>query len=143
MSNVTKQDLSLSLSLEESFLAILALAIQADKIFSLAEKEVVKFTIQQLKIFQKFSQKELVQKIEQILEAIEALGEEVVLAEAAQSLPSRLHNTVFTVAADLITVDCTITKTEQDILNKIQLALSIPQDVADKIIEVMKYKNYY
>lgn len=143
MSNVTKQDLSLSLSLEESFLAILALVIQADKIFSLAEKEVVKFTIQQLKIFQKFSQKELVQKIEQILEAIEALGEEVVLAEAAQSLPSRLHNTVFTVAADLITVDCTITKTEQDILNKIQLALSIPQDVADKIIEVMKYKNYY
>ena len=138
MSNVTKQDLSLSLSLEESFLAI-----QADKIFSLAEKEVVKFTIQQLKIFQKFSQKELVQKIEQILEAIEALGEEVVLAEAAQSLPERLHNTVFTVAADLITVDCTITKTEQDILNKIQLALSIPQDVADKIIEVMKYKNYY
>lgn len=143
MSNVTKQDLSLSLSLEESFLAILALVIQADKIFSLAEKEVVKFTIQQLKIFQKFSQKELVQKIEQILEAIEALGEEVVLAEAAQSLPERLHNTVFTVAADLITVDCTITKTEQDILNKIQLALSIPQDVADKIIEVMKYKNYY
>ena len=143
MSNVTKQDLFLSLSLEESFLAILALVIQADKIFSLAEKEVVKFTIQQLKIFQKFSQKELVQKIEQILEAIDALGEEVVLAEAAQSLPERLHNTVFTVAADLITVDCTITKTEQDILNKIQLALSIPQDVADKIIEVMKYKNYY
>ena len=143
MSNVTKQDLSLSLSSEESFLAIIALAIQADKIFSLAEKEVVKFTVQQLKIFQKFSQKQLVQKIEQILEEIEALGEEVVLAEAVKSLPERLYKTVFTVAADLITADCTITKTEQDILNKIQLALSIPQDVADKIIEVMKYKNYY
>jgi len=39
MSNVTKQDLSLSLSSEESFLAIIALAIQADKIYFLVSRK--------------------------------------------------------------------------------------------------------
>jgi len=143
MSNAAQQDISLSSSSEESFLAIITLAIQADGIFSLAEKEVVRFTVQQIKIFQNYSQEQLVEKIQHSVEEIATRGDEAVLTEAVQSLPDRLYNTVFTVVADIITADGQISKKEADILNKIQQALSISQDTADKIIEVMKYKNYY
>jgi len=141
MSNAAKKDLSLST--EGSLLAIIMLAIQADGVFSLAEKEVVRFTVQQIKIFREYSQEELVQKMEESLKAIAENGEEVVLKSAVEGLPAQLYNTAFTIAADLITANDKITKNESDTLNKIQKALAIPEDTADKIIEVMKYKNYH
>ncbi len=143
MSNGAKQDISVSLSPEEAFLAIIMLAVQADGIFALAEKEVVRFAIEQRKIFQNSSQEELIEKMDEDLKKIKIKGEQTVLEEAVRVLPAKLYTTAFTIAADIVSSDGKITPKEADILNRIQQALSIPQDTVDKIIEVMKYKNYH
>lgn len=119
---------------QESFLTIIMLAVQADRVFSLEEKEVIKSTVLELEIFKNYSQKQIIEKMEQALKKIETKGEEVSLQEATRNLPKELYQTVFTTAADLIASDRQITNNERDILQRLQQTLSIPQITVNKII---------
>lgn len=134
MSDSARRDLFVFPSIEQSFLIIIMLAIKADNIFSTSEKKVIKSSLLTLELFQNYSEEELKEGIKKALLRIEIRGAKTALLEAANNLPKELHQSVFTLAAELIVSDSKITKTEQEILDRLQKVLSIPKDVAQQII---------
>ncbi len=142
MSTTNLKQSHVALSLEESFLAIIMIAVQADKVLTLSEEEIVKATLHRMNIFQSYSEKELIQKVEKVLSTLENQGDEVVLEAAVNALPSQLYTTAFALATDIVLSDGDMNESEENTLSKIQNSLSVSPETASKIIEVMTIKNY-
>ena len=58
-----------------------------------------------------------------------------------KGLPADLGGTVYALAADIAFADGTILAAENDFLRKMQEALEVPDDLATKVLKVMRIKN--
>ncbi len=68
-------------------------------------------------------------------------GPQSLLQKASSSLPKELRETAFAVAADLVFVDGSVEDDEKELLETIQRALEVPDDLAPRILEGLIIKN--
>ena len=79
--------------------------------------------------------------MQNIRDAIDAKSRPAVFSAAVKGLPSDLRDTVYALAADIVFADGRTEAEELTFLREIQTALEIPDDLATKVIEVVRIKN--
>ena len=132
---------NVTLTKEEAFLGVLLMTIAADG--EITEEEVASLAIaanrmQLLKHLDGDDVQEIFRKIGNMLKKE---GFESVIKKAADSLTPEMRQTVFAQAADLIFADGTVEDGEKAVIEAIQKAMQVPDDLAMKIIEVLSIKN--
>lgn len=126
---------------EEAVLAILFLAATADNEIAPEEEEMVIATSNRMKLLRKQSIEAFNDMVEKVRNGIDARGREDVFAAATKALPAEVRETVYALAADVVFVDGTVRPEENEYLRMVQEALQVPDDLAAKVIEVMRIKN--
>jgi tellurite resistance protein len=76
-----------------------------------------------------------------VRDAIDAKGRAEVFAAGVKGTPPELWQTVYTLAADIIFADGTCSPEETACLRELQEALGVSDDLATKVVEVMRIKN--
>lgn len=94
-----------------------------------------------MQLFKAQSGDEFSQMLDKLMGLIKKQGAPFVLEKAVQGMPVELQETVFALAADMVFADGSVEDEERDLLENLQAKLTIPDDLAIKIIEVLQIKN--
>jgi hypothetical protein len=130
-----------TLSPAEAFAAITIAAVAVDGYLSAEEVEGISSMLGRMHLFKSYPHDVVNRMFDWLLELLNREGVGALIAIAQGSLPAELSETAFAVAADLILAAGVVTEEEQEFLNQLCIALSIPGDLAVKIVEVMMIKN--
>jgi tellurite resistance protein len=125
----------------EAFAAIALVAVAVDGHLSEAEIRTISTTLSRMQLFRSYPNEVLGRMFEKLATIMQRQGTDTLLRAAISALPYELHETAFAVATDIVLADGEVTDEEETILNWLCGALSIPQNTALKIIEVMLIKN--
>jgi tellurite resistance protein len=126
---------------KEAVVALLFLVVTADGTIEPVEEELVIAASNRMKLLKSLVIPEFNAAVQKVRDAIDAKGRDPVFAAAITGLPSDLGETVYALAADVVSADGNVQPEELSFLRRIQEALSISDDLATKIIEVMRIKN--
>ena len=126
---------------KEAVAAILYLVVTADGNIAPEEEALVIAASNRMKLLRKQSIDEFNGMVEKVREAIKGSGRDAVLAAGVKGLPAGLRETVYALAADVVFADGVVLAEENDFLRKVQEALEVPDDLATKVLEVMRIKN--
>jgi tellurite resistance protein len=126
---------------KESVIALLFLVVTADGSIAPEEEELVVAASNRMKLLRGLAIPEFNAVVQNIRDAIDAKGRAEVFAAAVKGLPVDLSEPVYALAADIVCADGTVEPAEISFLREIQEAIGISDDLASKIMEVMRIKN--
>jgi uncharacterized tellurite resistance protein B-like protein len=126
---------------KESVVALLFLVVTADGNIAPEEEELVIAASNRMKLLRKQTIDQFNDAVQKVRDAIDATGREVVFAAGIKSLPLDLKETVYALAADIVFADPAGAPEERIFLRKVQEALQVSDDLATKVVEVMRIKN--
>lgn len=129
------------LSKPEAFAGVMLAVVAADGHISDEEGEAFMASINRMQMFREQSgaeHKAMMNKLFGVLKK-QSAGELVKLAGAA--LSPALREAAFAAATDLVFVDGSVDDAEKAVLENIQRALEIPDELAEQIVRVMEIKN--
>jgi uncharacterized tellurite resistance protein B-like protein len=126
---------------KEAVLALLFLVVTADGIILPEEEDLVIAASNRMKLLRGQAIPEFNGMVQKVRDAIDAKGRAEVFAAGVKSLPGELKETVYALAGDIVFADGTAAPEETNFLRDVQEALNIPDDLATKVLEVMRIKN--
>jgi hypothetical protein len=126
---------------KESAVALLFLAVTCDGSIAPEEEEIVITASNRMKLLRDLGIPEFNAVVQKVRDAIDAEGREAVFNAGVKGLPVELGETVYALAGDIVFAEGIAKPGETDFLRQIQEALSVPDDLATKILEVMQIKN--
>ncbi len=126
---------------KEAVVAILFLVVTADGSIAPEEEELVIAASNRMKLLCDQSIMEFNDAVQKIRDAIDASGRDVVFEAGVKVLPAELRDTVYALAADVVFADGSACPEENECLRKVQEAMGVPDDLATKVVEVMRIKN--
>jgi uncharacterized tellurite resistance protein B-like protein len=126
---------------EESVVALLFLVVTADGSIAPEEEELVIATSNRMQLLRKLSIDDFNDVVQKVRDAIDGSGRDAVFGEAVKGMPGDLKETVFALAADVVFADAQCKTEEIEYLRKVQEALGVPDELATKVVEVMRLKN--
>jgi tellurite resistance protein len=126
---------------KESVVALLFLVVTADGSIAPQEEELVIAASNRMKLLRDLAIPEFNAVVQKIRDAIDAKGRAEVFAAAIKGLPPDLSETVYALATDIVSVDGCVDPQEVACLRQLQEATAISDDLATKIMEVMRIKN--
>jgi tellurite resistance protein len=126
---------------KEAVIALLYLVSSADGTIDRAEEEMVIAASNRMKLLRKQSNDDFNDAIWKTRTAIDRHGRESVLAAGIKGLPAEFGETVYALAADVVFADGTGQPQEIEFLRKVQEELAIGDELATKVVEVMRLKN--
>jgi len=119
----------------------LFLVVTADGSIAPEEEELVIAASNRMKLLRCLAIPEFNTVVQKVRDAIDAKGRAEVFAAAIKGLPVDLGETVYALAADIVSVDGVVEPAEITCLREMQEALGISDDLATKVLEVMRIKN--
>lgn len=132
---------SAALSKPEAFAGVMLAAVAADGHISDEESAGFNATIERLRIFQAQSGGEHRAMMDKLFGILKRNGASQLLAQSARALPRELRQAAFAVVTDLIFADGSVEDEEKALLEQMQAALEIPEELAMQIVQVMGIKN--
>jgi len=126
---------------QEAFLGIALAASAADGVMRDEETKNISAYLTQMKIFKKYSEREIRDIFEKLFKVLEKEGIGGLVAIAKGSLPENLRETAFTCAVDIAIADNVIEENENALLQELQRVLDISDELGGKILDVMVIKN--
>jgi tellurite resistance protein len=126
---------------KEAVVALLFLIVTADGAIAPEEEELVIAASNRMKLLRGQGIDQFNDAVQKIRDAIEAKGRDEVFAAGIAALPAELRETVYALAADVVFADGSIDAQENEFLRGMQEALQVPDDLATKVLEVMRIKN--
>ena len=140
-----RADEKIALNSAEAFAAIALVAIASDGYLSESEEAEMKMRLGRMHLF-KDSNKTAGTGFDNrmkdyLVKALKQHGPNELIRCAKASLPPTLAPTAFTIAVDLVFSDGTVSSEEQSFIDDLRKILSIPDELALKIVEVMTIKN--
>ena len=126
---------------KEAVVALLFLTVTADGEIAPEEEELVVAASNRMKLLRDQSIPGFNATVQTVRDTIDEKGRAATLAAGVKALPPELNSTVYTLAADIVFADGTAQQTEMSFLREMQEALDVPDDLATKVIEVMRIKN--
>ncbi len=126
---------------KEAVVALLFLIVTADGEIAPEEEELVIAASNRMRLLRNQVVPEFNAAVQKVRDAIEAKGRTEVFAAGVKGLPGDLRETVYALAADIVFADGTTQPEEMSFLREMQEALKVPDDLATKVIEVMRVKN--
>ncbi|MCT7950186.1 tellurite resistance TerB family protein [Ancylothrix sp. C2] len=123
----------------EALMAISILATTADG--NLSEEEKWTLYANHIRIFKSHSGEEFQALLNKVLQLIQQYSSAAVFAAAKVALTSQLRQSAFAMAADLVLSDGVLVAEEKEFLLQLWHALDIPDEIGEKILNVMIIKN--
>jgi uncharacterized tellurite resistance protein B-like protein len=130
-----------TLNERDAVAAIMLIAVIADGPHTKQEEELFVAVSNSMKLFKDQNAEEFNEMISKIRGLIDGHGKEAVLADAAKIVPEDLRATTYALCVDLVFADGTVRRQETAMLEAIQNALSVPEELADTIDDVLRIKN--
>ena len=126
---------------KESVVAILFLVVTADGSIAPEEEELVIAASNRMKLLRDQTIPEFNTAVQKVRDAIDSKGRAEVLDAGVKALPADLKETVYALAGDIVFADGTAQPEELVFLREVQERLGISDDLATKVLEVMRIKN--
>ena len=133
--------INIDLSPAESFAGIMVATIAVDGQIVNEEKHNLIVTLSRMKLFQSHTKDSISNMLKNLIQVIKTHNVDTLLNAAIVCLPEYLHETAFAVSTDVALSDGAMPTEELCLLSKLSKSLLIPQEQADKIIEVIMIKN--
>lgn len=133
-------DDKIALNSSEAFAAIALVAIASDGYLSESEEAEMKMRLGRMQLF-KESMESFDRTKDYLVSALKKHGPNELIRCTKASLPPSLAPTAFTIAVDLVFSDGTVSAEEQAFVDDLRQILSIPDELALKIVEVITIKN--
>jgi len=130
-----------SLTDKEAVLALLFLMVTADGVIVPTEEELVIAASNRMKLLREQSIADFNASVARVRGAIEHSGREAVFKAAVAAVPAELNQALYALAGDIAFADGKGQPAELGFLRDLQEALHISDDLATKVLEVMKIKN--
>jgi tellurite resistance protein len=126
----------------EAFAAICLVAIASDGYLSESEEAEMKMRLSRMRLFKDIIEGDGLERIQDYLASgLKKYGPNELINSAKAVLPPDLAPTAFTIAADLVFADGSVSAEERAFIDDLRRILAIPDDLALKIVEVMTIKN--
>lgn len=125
----------------ESVIGLLFLVVTADGNIAPCEEELVIGASNRMKLLKDQPIPEFNAAVQKVRDAIDAKGRAEVFTAAVAGLPVELREPVYALAADIIHADGSCDPEELKFLREIQEHLTISDELATKVLEVMRIKN--
>ncbi len=129
-----------ALTTPEAFTAIALIAVAPDGNLSQKQTRDIYRAVSHLKLFNSFSEDELLSMFDTISGIIRHEGINNLFDAAKDSLGEDLREAAFAVGTDLVLADSILAE-DEDFLRELYQALHIRRDIGEKIIEVILIKN--
>jgi len=126
---------------EEAVVAILFLVVTADGEIAPVEEELVVAASNRMKTLRRLSIADFNAAVWKVRDGIDGSGRDAVFAAGVKGLPAELKGTVYALAADIVFADGKATGEEIDFLRAVQEGLGVTDELATKVVEVMRLKN--
>ncbi len=126
---------------QESFAAVMLVTVAADGHISDEEADTVINVSNRMALFKNQPADEFNNMMRKLIGLLKKHGPDSLLEKAFAGLPKELRETAFAVSADLVFADGSVEEDEKVLLEKIQQAMAVPDDLALRIIEVLMIKN--
>jgi tellurite resistance protein len=126
---------------QEAFLAVALASAAANGDIDESDKKAIYATVLQASMFDDFSEDELNDIFEKLMGKLDAEGLGGLVAIAKSSMPDDLRESAFLYAVDISLADGEIDEDEQALLEELQQALGISDDLGAHILEVIMIKN--
>jgi len=126
---------------KESAVALLFLMVTADGSIAPEEEELVIAASNRMNLLRKQSIDEFNDTVDKVREVIEDYGRDEAFTGAVTNLPADLRETLYTLAADVAFAEGTACPEEVEYLRKMQEGFGMSDELATKIIEVIRIKN--
>lgn len=126
---------------QEAFLAVALASAAANGDIDDSDKKAIYATVLQASMFDDFSEDELNDIFEKLMGKLDAEGLGGLVAIAKNSMPDDLRESAFLYAVDISLADGEIDEDEQALLEELQQALGVSDDLGAHILEVIMIKN--
>ena len=126
---------------QEAFLAIALATSAADGNIVEEEAKGIFSYLLQMRMFDGYSERQVVDLFKKLVKVLENEGVGGLVSIAKSSLPDELRETAFTCAVDIALADGVVEDSEKALLDELQQALEISDEIGGKIVEVMMIKN--
>jgi uncharacterized tellurite resistance protein B-like protein len=126
---------------KESVVALLFLTVTADGSIAPEEEELVIAASNRMKLLRDQGIHEFNAIVQKVRDAIDAKGRAEVFAASVKGLPPDLRETVYALSGDIVFAEGTALPEETIFLREMQEALEVSDDLATKVLEVMRIKN--
>ncbi|HEY9808993.1 MAG TPA: tellurite resistance TerB family protein [Halomicronema sp.] len=123
----------------EALMAISILATTADG--NLSEEEKWTLSANHLRIFKSYSSNQFEALLNKVWKLTQKYSSQAVFAAAKVALTSKLRESAFAMAADIVLSDGVLVAEEKEFLLQLWHALDIPDEIGEKILNVMIIKN--
>jgi tellurite resistance protein len=130
-----------SFSSAEAFAAVIVAAVASDGYLAPEEADALLSSLSRMHLFREYADEELRKLLSTLCQQLQQNGVGCLFEVAKNSIPPELHATAFAVATDLILSDGLMSGEEQDFLNDLYQVLDLPDDMANRILDVMMIKN--
>jgi Tellurite resistance protein TerB. len=129
------------LSQQEAFAGIALAIAGADGYIAESEWEGIVNYIRRLRIYDNFSGPAFDKLFDKLMTILKKEGPAALVNYSSKELSEELKLTAFACAVDIALADGVMDDGEKDIINQLAEVLSVPENVAVSIIEVMIIKN--
>ncbi|MBD1911482.1 MULTISPECIES: tellurite resistance TerB family protein [unclassified Leptolyngbya] len=129
------------LSPAEAFAAITLAAIASDGHLSEQELNGLITALNRMRLYRSYTGDTMRQMFDKLFGILKHDGVGVLFNAAQDLLPKELQEAAFAVAVDLLMADGQVSPEEKAFLEQLYNTLNIPEEKANKIIEVMAIKN--
>lgn len=130
------------LNASEGYAGVLVAAVASDGVVT--EREAIELVgaLSRQALFDGMSEQQMRALLQKLGSLARERGAAALVAMAAPCVPADLRETAFANAVDLVMSDDRVTPDETEWLRKAQAALGVADDMAARIIEVIRIKNF-
>lgn len=132
---------SAPLTKPEAFAGVMLAVVAADGNISDEESDAFLGSINRMQMFREQSVAEHKAMMNKLFGILKKSGPADLVTRGAAALTPHLREAAFAAAADLVFVDGSVEDEEREILESIQRALEVPDELAQQIVQVMEIKN--
>jgi len=132
---------NIKLSSEEAFIAIMFSAIKADDRVTREEMQTLGYILSRFKGLGSLTPPQFNNLMDRFMKIVDREGVGTLVTAAKATLAEGLRETAFANAVELVLADGIVDPKEKEFLEKLQEAVGVSNETAEKIIQVMIIKN--
>lgn len=129
------------LSTEEAFAGLVIAVVGVDGSISDDEVRAANAVFNRMRLFGPIPADQFKVMIDRLVGYLNKHGADWLFSKTTSALPAELRPTAFATAVDLVFADGSVEASEQALVEKLQKALGISDDLALKVVEVIALKN--
>lgn len=125
----------------ESMLGVMIATMGADGHIAREELDGLSANVNRMNMFKNMTQGQFNDALRKVTSVLDRRGAPELMAISTPNVPADYRATAFAMSLDMVLADGVVDREEEKLIDGLQAALSIPDDLAKKILEVLLLKN--